>query len=285
MATTGNSKGGTPVITSTNFCTPGSDLSLHSSDGVEFHVFSRILIEASPVFRDMLSLPKCGQGGIDGSFSNRVDLAEDAETLDLVLRFLYPISDPPVSTFDVLKALLKAADKYFLEGMIHTLRHILVSPTFVEREPLRVYAVACMYNYEAEAKIASRHCLKVDIIHEAELYEELAMISARDLLRLIKLHQTRATAILSILAGSGPSPCGGEPTTAGPLWWIEFKSRAKEEIRTRPLTDVIFSPAFLAGCVNVGGVCWQCAVNYVSSATQARLMHLKERIDALLDTV
>jgi len=276
---------GGEIIVSRDFRSPEADLRLHSSDKVEFHVFSRILTEASPVFRDMASLPKPEHSQTNGALSDCVDLAEDAETLDLTIRFLYPMPDPSISTLDVLKRLLKAADKYLLEGMMHSLRRILVSPIFVEKEPLRVYALACMYRYETEAKIASRHCLKTDIVHQAELYEELAMISGRDLLRLIKLHQTRATAILSILNGSGPSTCAGEPTGGGPIWWTEFKNRAREEIRVRPLSEIIFSTGFLAGCVNVGGVCPACAANYVSSATQARLVQLKGKIDTLADTV
>lgn len=273
------------VIISPCFCSTEADLLLYSSDGVEFRVFSRILIEASPIFRDMTSLPKSLE---TPSPVPRADLEEDQETLELLLRFLYPMPDPAVSTFDILKRLMKAADKYIIEGVMHSLKRILVSPTFMEREPLRAYAVACMYGHEAEAKIASRHCLKIDILLQAEAYEELGMISGRDLFRLIKLHQTRGTEILSILHNSYPSACTGHGATIGmPLWWTEFKARAKEELRARPLTDTILQPGFLAACVThgVNGGCTQCPMNYLSAATQARLVQIKGLIDALPDTV
>lgn len=266
------------------FCSPEADLLLYSSDNVEFRVFNRILIEASPIFRDMDSLPKSVESP---SHISRANLEEDQETLELLLQFLYPMPDPAVSTFDILKRLMKAADKYILEGVMQSLRRILISPAFVEWEPLRVYALACMYGYEAEAKVASRHCMKIDILPQAELYEELSMISGRDLLRLLKLHHTRGTEILLILNNSGPSACTGHGATIGPpLWWTEFKARAKEEVRARPVTDTILQPGFLAACVSYGlHGCQQCATNYLSNATQARLEQIKGLIDALPDTI
>ncbi|KAF8504221.1 hypothetical protein JB92DRAFT_2738252 [Gautieria morchelliformis] len=283
----GEDKQQEPII-SALFCAPEADLLLCSSDRVELRVFSRILIEASPIFRDMTSLPKPTAGLSPTGVVNRVDLDEDRETLELLLQFLYPMRDPQVSKLDVLKRLMKAADKYILDGVTHSLKRILVSPAFVDEEPLRVYALACMYGHEAEAKIASRHCLKIDILVQAELYEELSMISGRDLLRLIKLHQTRAAAILEILNGYGPSFCTGHGSSSGgPLWWTEFKTRAKDELRVRPMTDTILQPALMASCVNYAfnGGCQQCPMNYLSNATQARLEHIKTLIDALPDTV
>ncbi|KAF8592658.1 hypothetical protein K439DRAFT_1257797, partial [Ramaria rubella] len=220
-----------------DFWSSDADLLVYSSDGVEYRVFSRILIEASPIFRDMATVGK--SVGKEPTV-NQVTLEESAETLSRVFGFLYPVPDPSIPTFEILNRLMKAADKYILESVVHSLKRILVSPPFMGREPLRAYALACMYGYEAEAKTVSRCCLNIDIMHSAELYEELAMVSARDLLRLIKLHQTRAEAILGILNGSGPSPCTGPGSTLGiPVWWNEFKSRAKEEIRLRPVTDNI----------------------------------------------
>jgi hypothetical protein len=283
----GEDKQEEPIV-SALFCAPDADMLLYSSDRVEFRVFSRILIEASPIFRDMTCLPKATVGPSATGLVNRVDLEEDRETVELLLQFLYPMRDPPVANFDVLKRLMKAADKYILEGLAYSLKRILVSPAFVDAEPLRVYALACMYGHEAEAKIASRHCLKMDIPVQAELYEELSMISGRDLLRLIKLHRTREAAILDILNTFGPSFCTGVgASSGGPLWWTEFKARAKDELRVRPLTDTILQPAFMAPCVIYAAHsgCGSCPLNYLSTATQARLAHIKNLIDALPDTV
>lgn len=287
MENTVNDENKQELIVSSVFCASDADLILYSSDRVEFRVFSRILIESSPVFRDMVSIPKPPemQGVV-----NAVHLDENGETLELLLQFIYPMPDPSFSTFDILKRLMKAADKYILEGSTHSLKRILVSPTFMDRDALRVYAIACMYGHQAEAKIASRHCLKVDILLQADIHEELGLISGKDLLRLIRLQQTRAGEILSILNRSAPTTCNnchGGTTMGGSIWWSEFKARAKEEIRVRPLTDAILQPGFLASCVThaVSAGCPQCATNYLSTGTQARLAQIKGLVDALPDTV
>ncbi|KIJ37457.1 hypothetical protein M422DRAFT_100218, partial [Sphaerobolus stellatus SS14] len=227
-----------------------ADLVLVSSDNVEFRVFGRILAESSVIFHDMIQL---GESPTSPGGDNRVTLTENGEILDAMLQFIYPIPDPKIVTFDTLKRLMDTADKYFLKGVMHSLKNLLVSPTFIEPQPLRAYALACMHGLQDEAKIISRYCLKSDILQQPDLYDELALITGRDLLRLIKLHQTRANSIVTILNSTGPSPCNGSGATSGtPLWWTEFRLRAKEEVRSRPLGDTIFQPKFLAACVNVG---------------------------------
>lgn len=274
-----------PLTQSAEFSSPEADLILQSSDGVLFKVFSRILMEASPVFRDMMTIPKPSEG-----LQQPLVLDEEGATLELGLKFLYPIPSPTITSFEMLKNIFKMADKYLLDSVLHALKALLVTPAFIEKAPLRVYALACAYGLQAEAKVASRHCLKIDVLQEAELYEELSMISGRDLLRLIRLHQTRAVAVLGILNGSNPSRCDGAGaynSNGVPLWWLEFKARAKEELRTRPLGDTIFQPKFMASCVNMGVVngCAHCPTNYLSTATQARLEQMRMLIDNLPDTV
>jgi len=266
------------------FSSLDADLILTSSDDVEFRVFGRILSEASIVFKDMMQL---GNATPSGGLNN-VALSENAEILDLVLRFIYPIPDPQVTSFDTLKLLMDTADKYFLKGMMHSLKNILIQPAFAEPQPLRAYALACIHGLQDEAKIISRHCLKTDILQQGDIYEELAIITGKDLLRLIKLHQTRATQIISILNTTSPSPCTGSGATSGtPLWWTEFRARAKEEVRSRPLGDTIFQPKFLAACVSaaIASGCPQCPTNYLSNASQARVEQLRSMIEALPDTV
>ncbi|GJJ07282.1 hypothetical protein Clacol_001482 [Clathrus columnatus] len=277
-----NLNGATPSY-SPEFSSSEADIVLQSCDGILFKVFGRILMEASPVFRDMMSIPNPS-----GELPRPLVLDEDAATLELGLKFLYPIPNPRITSFDVMKDVLKMADKYFLDCILHALKALLVAPPFIDKAPLRVYALACTYGFHEEAKIASRHCLKMDILQEAELHEELSMISGRDLLRLIKLHQTRAAAILGILNGSSPSRCDGNGAynvSGVPLWWLEFKTQAKEELQKRPLGDTIFQGKFLAACVNKSTGCPSCSLNYLSSATQARLEQMRMLIDNLADTV
>jgi len=222
-----------------------------------------------------------------------VDVTEDANVVDLLLRFIYPIRNPPFlctdaadSTLDSVVLLLKAADKYQMEGVLWSLREVLLHPDLLEKVPIRVYTIACMFGLEEEARTASRHTLSFDVLR-TPLFGELSQISARDYIRLVQLHQNRASSALSILHSATPSCIGcSKEREAGPLWWTEFKEKAANELRQKPNTDIIFAAAFMARCVmDSKGMCTYCPLSYLNAATQARLEHMKERIDALPSTV
>ncbi|KAF8603553.1 hypothetical protein BDV93DRAFT_442209, partial [Ceratobasidium sp. AG-I] len=92
---------------------PGGDITLRSSDGVEFVVHSMILAVASSVFEGLLRV---------GTKKDVIELSENPATLSLVLRFIYPNKKAPtITNFDVLSLCLRAAQKYDLEGMLETI--------------------------------------------------------------------------------------------------------------------------------------------------------------------
>jgi BTB/POZ domain len=126
----------------------------------EFKVHKRILAIASPIFRDMFSLP-IPSTGKDLSV---VYLPESAQVIDIFLRFIYPIKDPDVSDLSVLAIALAPAIKYEVIAMIAPLRKLLVSQGFLTEHPLRVYAIATRHGLEEEAKIAATHSLSTDIL-------------------------------------------------------------------------------------------------------------------------
>jgi len=270
-----------------------ADLVLRSSDGVAFHVFSQILAEASSVFNDMIALGAAHALAAKAEGKDEVaivDVAEDASVVDSLLRLIYPIRNPPLptsadsvdTTLDSLVQLLKAADKYQMEGVLWSLKEALIHRNILRRAPVRVYTIACMFGLEEEARLASQHTLSVDVL-QTPLFRELSQISARDYIRLVQLQQNRASAAIAILQSATPTCVGcSKERDAGPLWWTEFKDKASCELRQRPNTDVVFTAGFLARCVmDSKGMCSHCPLSYLSIATQARLEHMKERIDTL----
>lgn len=246
-----------------DFSSTEADLVLRCADPerVDFFVFKRILIEGSSVFRDMLSVPDANNAVTTPNGTPplpAVDLLESPDVVDRLLRLLYPVRKPTFESFDALVHVIKvrigrssltidltvsqAADKYRLEGPMFILRDALVSAKFLAAAPVRVYAVACIYSWEHEAKLASRASLVGDIL-QAEPFDELGGISARALLRLLQLHQTRGVLAMQILNNFSPTCTGTQGsacTPAAPLWWLEFKSRAREELRVSPTTGKIF---------------------------------------------
>ncbi|KAF8603549.1 hypothetical protein BDV93DRAFT_473191 [Ceratobasidium sp. AG-I] len=120
----------------------GGDIILRSNDGVEFLVHSVILGVASSVFEGLLCV---------GAKKDTVELSENAETLSLVLRFIYPNTKiPTITSFDALSLCLHAAQKYDLEGMLENIDDQLatkaIPQSLLHQDPLRVCEFALQFN-------------------------------------------------------------------------------------------------------------------------------------------
>lgn len=62
------------------------------------------------------------------------------------------MSNPQVTTLATLRPALIAAQKYEIISAIGGLRTTLVSPLFLESDPLGVYAIACELGLKDEAR-------------------------------------------------------------------------------------------------------------------------------------
>ena len=142
-----------------DFDAPDADILLRSSDGKEFRVHRLILSLASPVFQGMFKLP---QPTDPPSQIPSVDLPEHSDILQPFIQYLYPRPPPKVSDISMWAALYAIADKYGAEGVMESLRDVLI-PRFLDAHPLRVYALASHWGLEGEAKIASGRALQMDM--------------------------------------------------------------------------------------------------------------------------
>jgi len=268
------------------FGSPDADITLRSDDArpTDFRVHRCILRAGSPFFRTMFSLP---QPECDSDERSPVlDVAESATVLDPLLRFLYPVPDPEVPTLDMLVLVMVAASKYDMAAVMDRLRVLLVSPAFLETAPVRVFAIASRFDLEEEAKLASKHTLRVQVL-DAPLCEDLRHISAYSYHRLLDLHRRRGDAAREALCGPDGlrcAQCNGSQynAIAPPKWWGEFARRAGEELRNRPTSDVIFSLKFLMQCAHASG-CTRCPGSILES--YIFLDKLKAKIDALPSTI
>jgi hypothetical protein len=105
----------------------------------------------------MLSLPQPSTPDVAQAAPILVAMAEDAETLDLLLRFIYPPQNPEIKSVKQIAALLRATDKLFLEEIHKRVRGLLVSTRF--RNPFEPYYAACELNISEEVKLLSRRPL------------------------------------------------------------------------------------------------------------------------------
>lgn len=148
------------------FDKPTANVILRSSDRVDFYVRKAILEEASPVFEGMFSLPPMPE---DRKRKERdeeeyvddipvVNLAEDGQAVDMLLRFCYPMKNPSFTedaeAAGLICKVIAAARKYQMDSIEEAL-----SPIFDEhakKEPVRMYLHAAHRHWEAEMKIAAK---------------------------------------------------------------------------------------------------------------------------------
>jgi len=206
-------------MSATFFTTSDGDIILHASPESgpkhDFRVHRFILSLASPVFKDMFSLPQPpdrNQNEVHGIPA--VDVPDSPEVLDVILRFIYPGVEPPTFTdLSILSGLLSAADKYNIASMQPVLRGAL--KTFIPSEPFRVYIMACRLGFMEEAKAAAKAStprnITLPIVHE----KEIRHISSADVYRLVwfvsRREESAQSKIMTFASlvniGGGGDPC------------------------------------------------------------------------------
>ncbi|KAI0366967.1 hypothetical protein BV20DRAFT_981588 [Pilatotrama ljubarskyi] len=223
-----------------------ADIILRTCDRVDFHVHSPILAQASPFFADMLALPQPPPNSASDLSSETttpvVDVSEDSETLELLLRLLYPIAKPKMEDPRRMVPVLKAATKYDMEWPVQIMSERLV--TVIPRSPLQAWAAACRAGLEdvarqaAEALEASDAAKQQNVARDGPIVHPEALsiteelgdmdgISAADYFRLkqfLRGDQAENARLLS-------PPSGMPPITPQPsLPWFET---------SMPSTDII----------------------------------------------
>ncbi|KDQ28256.1 hypothetical protein PLEOSDRAFT_1077175 [Pleurotus ostreatus PC15] len=266
-----------------------ADIILVSNDTepFEFLVHKCVLAVASPFFRTMFSLSQPNDAGSAGASLPRIPVSEPKRTIEGLLQFVYPVPDPAISTLEEVTTMLGAALKYELECPVASLRKLLVSPHFLESQPVRVFAIACRFDLDAEAKTASQYTLRVNVL-DCPLSDDLKHISAYSYHQLLDLHRRRSRAARELIVYFPESVkcalCTGgvHAMFRSPRWWKEFESRAKERLAIAPTTDGIFEMEFLAECANAAE-CQRCFESLCSA--WPFLQEMKARIDALPATI
>jgi hypothetical protein len=266
--------------TMAQFDSPDADLVLLSESGNKYHVHQCILAAASPFFRAMFTLPQPKSDAL-----SVIPVSEDQSTLHLLLSLVYPTPDPPMPDLGTLGRVLAAAVKYDFARAVSTLRKLLVSPHFMQTEPLRVFAIATRHDLEDEAKLVSRRTLSINILDEP-LSDDLKHITAHSYHRLLDLHRRRVVAAVDLVKWSEEivyTQCGSSfGVLIPPRWWIEFEKIAKEELRLRPTTEKVFQLGFYARAVHASN-CSRCPGSLLDS--HKALENLKRQIDALPSTI
>ncbi|KAG8993634.1 hypothetical protein FRB90_000648, partial [Tulasnella sp. 427] len=132
-------------------------------DSTQFVVHRIILSLASPIWKDMFSIPQPPDSGQNPL--PIIPVEEDPQTLETLLTVIYPLPSPRISSYDEAIKLVQACDKYFIDtSRLDTVLHkVLRTKAALEADPLGVYALAWRLGLEEEAITASRYTHLLDL--------------------------------------------------------------------------------------------------------------------------
>ena len=186
---------------SSEFSPPDGDIVLRTqgSPTRDFRVHKLVLSLASPVFRDMFSIPQpTPTSGTSRTEVEIIDVMDPPQALEFVLRLIYPMPPPNVDNLDLLVEALVITDKYNIECARAKLRLRLTK--FIKESPLRVYAVASRFGFDEEAEAASS--LTTEIVYLPgiiDLPHDLKSIPVQAYHELVKLHENHRDEIEDIV--------------------------------------------------------------------------------------
>nr|VWO94991.1 N/A [Ganoderma boninense] len=221
-----------PTIARFPFNQPSADITLRTSDRIDFYVHSPILSQASPMFADMLSLPQPSSVS-QVAIADRpvVDVTEDSRALEMLLRLCYPVLKEKLDKLDDIVPVLQAAMKYDMEWPVYLLTSDLRE--IVPQSPLKVWAVACRCGLEDFAKEAAAM-----IMENAKGDSDSSSRRRRQPRR--RISNTTAQAPLALLASTLQSPQYGKEVLRGISAGDYF--RLREYLRTgdeQPTTNLL----------------------------------------------
>lgn len=242
---------------------PQGDLILRSSDKppVDFRVFKLLLSLASPFFSVLLSLPQpqsplLSPGRTTEDGLSVIEMSEDQKTLSILLGFCYPISTHPIPRFSSLAELqtvAEAALKFEMEGVLHHIRQELVTPRFIESQPIRVFAISYRHTWMHEAKLAARYTLRHPILSPSSYGAELEHISAGAYHRLQEYHQLCGEVASSRALIQETVALAADAEEDG---WVWFACRRCPAASPLPSYSRTGTPSYLRSKQNTGARRW-----------------------------
>ena len=174
------------------FTTEDGDVVLRVGPDHTFRVHKLVLSLVSPVFKDLFwnARPDQPDDVQEGSIPV-VPIADPPESVDLLLRFIYPGAVPPTVTDPaVLSALLTIADKYGVQTISSIVKERLADEGVLEKDPFGVYIVARRWGFADEAKGAARRLTLTEIMKSPSSKDPMNL-AGEDFFRLLWFMQKR----------------------------------------------------------------------------------------------
>jgi hypothetical protein len=148
------------------FNDPRADVILRSSDNVHVRTFKSLLHLASTVFDDMFGLPQPHAGEKhDTNALPVVAVSEPSKAVRNILMFCHPKCSPELDNIFEINEVTAMGMKYDMEGVVGRPRQSAkaLSLGFMEKEPIRAYAIACQYKLVRETRMAAKTTLALPL--------------------------------------------------------------------------------------------------------------------------
>ncbi|EIW63225.1 uncharacterized protein TRAVEDRAFT_161394 [Trametes versicolor FP-101664 SS1] len=200
--------------------TPDTNIILRSSDGIDFHVYKVILAIVSPILKSMFTI--LDDSDTSPASPQIIPLAENASTLEHVLRLCYPVPRTPITSPDELVATSDAVTKYEMTALRPSLEQDLRALLLSGADPLRIYSVACLCRFDSVAHEAARRTLEKPRHlqpRDAAIPPEFAQLSATVLFALIDYRRRCAEAAAAAVGDGDWMVFGEHPKKVTGFWF------------------------------------------------------------------
>jgi len=154
------------VTLSTVFCADDADVVIRAAGTMGFRVHYSSLSLASPIFKDMFTIPQ--PPSVTPDTLPHVDVQESAKTWEHILRTIYPMPHPIIGDLDDLVSLLLAAKKYEMQCVIDSHKRNFGNHAFIRRDPLQLYAIACACGLDDHARFVARNADSMMVIKRSQ---------------------------------------------------------------------------------------------------------------------
>ncbi|KZV74616.1 hypothetical protein PENSPDRAFT_625626 [Peniophora sp. CONT] len=197
-----NTASSSPTIsTSSVFNFEDADVTLRSSNGVDFHVHRWPLSKASPFFAALFSLPQAYSTTVGQRIT--CDMSEDSQTTELLLAFCYPRSlceEPLLDDITDVERALTLAKKFDLNFVIRPAERAL--ERIAATTPDLVYAMAWRYELSRIVRLAALASLEHPFLPHATT-SSFAGVPAEALVQLWGYRMTRVAEAIKPLKDVG----------------------------------------------------------------------------------
>jgi hypothetical protein len=265
-----------PTDAGAPFDSPHADVILRSSDNVDFRTFKLLLSLASDVtiFEDIFTIPQPASGVNEMKHGVPViPMSESSKTLEMLLGFCHPDCIPALKTLDIIDDVLAAATKFEMGAVLKWARANLVRPSFMEKQPVRAFAIACKYEMEDEETVLAKKILRIlDTSRHAELYIPDAIARRLQVYRADCCQAVRKLTTcfewIELDKNVAWNRCNSCPGSDKNIkfnsiwwprqWWIEYMCKAGEELKRCPVSDTVLQPELVEWVIQRTKICVVC---------------------------